>query len=369
MKNFFLLIATLCFSVLWQNSLAQIKFSSAQVKKDFITEMKNNYHFDQKEINYWLAKAHRQQKILDLVSHPYEKTTWNIYRNHFIKKDRIQTGVRFWMAHAKTLKFAEKTYGIPVYIIIGILGVETDYGKTPLPYRAIDALKTLAFYYPTRSKFFKSELEQYFLLTREQHISPLKLRSSYAGALGVPQFMPSSYRTYAVHSSKYKYVDLEHHVDDAILSIAHYLNQKGDWRVFHPTATRAILKTKNMSAVKKLISSNPTLKYALSYYRRYRIYPDDKISPKRKTSLIVLRSQHSTEYWFVFHNFGAIMRYNPNIGYAMVVYQLGQAVQKEVNLLKKKNGELRHHANKKNISRTSRTRQNTASTRRPRKGH
>ncbi|OGT96466.1 MAG: lytic murein transglycosylase B [Gammaproteobacteria bacterium RIFOXYB2_FULL_38_6] len=363
MKTFFLhsklLLVLLASFIFVQTASAQVLLSTEQTKKNFMDEMKTKYHFEKKQIENWLSQAHCEKKILEQVSAPYEKSNWDVYRSHFVNEARIKDGVVFWQAHAATLALAEKTYGVPAYIIIGILGVETDYGKTPLPYRAIDALDTLAFYYPPRSEFFKNELEQYFLLTKEQHLSPLILRSSYAGALGVPQFMPSSYRDYAVHARQYQHADLENHIDDAILSIANYLNEKGNWWAFHPTATRAILKpnpkNKNADALKKLVSTDPTPQHSLAYYEQYGIYPADKISPKREVSLIALSSSGSTEYWFVFHNFNAIMRYNNNIGYAMVVYQLGQAVQ---------NAGLLHDVKKHTTARTSRTRSNSTSARR-----
>ena len=166
---------------------------------EFITEMVEKHDFNSQELSALFAQVEVKDSILEAISRPAEKSkTWHDYRKIFISDKRIQGGVEFWQQHSETLAQAEQKYGVPAEIIIAILGVETRYGGNMGKYRVVDALSTLAFGYPPRSSFFRSELEHFLILTRDENISILKPIGSYAGAMGLGQFMPSSYREYAV---------------------------------------------------------------------------------------------------------------------------------------------------------------------------
>ena len=166
--------------------------------QSFINKMVKDYGFNKKDLTKVFSEVKFQQKIIDSMNRPYEKKSWDVYKKLFLTPERVNQGVIFWQNNQQTLTKAEKEFGVPANIIVAILGVETYYGRIQGNYRVIDALSTLAFDYPKRSKFFKKELKHYLLLCKEQQISPLKLRGSYAGAMGQPQFMPSSYRAYAI---------------------------------------------------------------------------------------------------------------------------------------------------------------------------
>jgi len=297
--------------------------------KQFIQHMIKTYHLDQAKLEKWLIKTSPDQKVLNYMSRPYEKVvTWDIYRKHFITQQRINDGVQFWKTHQQILKTAEKNYGVPAYIIVGILGVETNYGKVKMHFKALQSLVTLAFYYPPRSNFFKRELEEYLVLTHEHNIPPETLYSSYAGALGIPQFMPSCYRKFSVSShADHKKADLISDFDDAIFSIANYLRVRGHWKPNTPVIVPALLRLRSQE---KLCSTNAKLTHTVSHYTQLGIKPIKKVDPAHKTALIKFIKNKRPSYWFAFKNFSAIMEYNPRVYYAMTVYQLGKAVEQKL---------------------------------------
>lgn len=190
--------------------------------------MVTKHDFDKNVLSQTFAKVEVKDSILKAISRPAEKSKpWYDYRKIFITDKRINGGVKFWQQHAEALQAAEQKYGVPVEVIIAILGVETRYGGNVGGYRVVDALSTLAFRYPPRSPFFRSELEHFLLLTREEKMSLLDPVGSYAGAMGLGQFMPSSYREYAVDFDGDGKRDIWTNPVDAIGSIANYLKRHG----------------------------------------------------------------------------------------------------------------------------------------------
>ena len=292
--------------------------------QSFIQYMVKKHGFQKDKLTALMKKAKYDPKVIVSIKYPFEKKPWDYYRRYFLSKDRIEGGVEYWKTHLKTLNAVKKHYGVPPDIIIAIIAVESKFGRHTGGYNELNALSTLAFYYPPRSKFFKKELEHYLLLARKEKLSPLKIQGSYAGALGIPQFMPSSYRHYGVDYSKNQSVDLMSNHKDAIASVANYLKQSG-WRQDQPVAVPAKIIGK---IPQQLISKRARPKYTIEQLEKYQIYPVEKESPKLMAALIAMHSTDSTEYWIVLRNFHAIMKYNPNTTYSLAVYELSRAIKK-----------------------------------------
>ena len=207
----------------------------------FMDELVRQHHFDRKQLTAILAQAQFQPKIIESMERPYEKKTWDVYKNLFLTPQRVQAGLVFWKNNRKALELAQKQFNVPANIIVAIIGVETLYGKNQGSYRVLDALTTLAFDYPKRSEFFTKELKEYLLLCREHGVPATQYMGSYAGAMGKPQFMPSSYRFYAVNFSGRGKVDLMNEDKDVISSVANYFHQHG-WALNQAVAQPAVVR-------------------------------------------------------------------------------------------------------------------------------
>lgn len=290
----------------------------------FLAEMEHKHGFNSEELAVVFAEVEVKDSILNAISRPAEKSKpWYEYRAIFLTDARINGGIEFWQHHAADLARAEKEYGVPAEIIIAILGVETRYGGNVGSYRVIDALSTLAFQYPPRSPFFRSELEAFLLLTREEDISALTPVGSYAGAMGLGQFMPSSYREYAIDFDGDKHRDIWTNPSDAIGSIANYLKRHG-WvageSITHPTFFNGEVANDLVEkGMKPSLSRNELSKAGVSL----RGVPEDN----DVLALISLTQENGEEYWLARQNFYAITRYNHSRMYAMAVTQLGQAIR------------------------------------------
>jgi membrane-bound lytic murein transglycosylase B len=315
----------LCLSSWAQASLEQTPtpFSQRTDVHTFIQEMVKNYGFQEKALDDLFNQVKIQPAILASIAKPKETQPWYSYKTHFLTQDRINKGVHFWRAHEQMLARAEKQYGVPASIIVAILGIETYYGQQQGNYRVIDALSTLAFNYPPRATFFRKELGEYLLLTRENHFSPLSVKGSYAGAMGQPQFMPSSYRHYAVSYNGDSPIDLQNKSADAISSVANYLKANG-WQ-----ANGAIIANARVSESSKIPASwqshSPIL--AIKDFQRYGISVAKDLPINQRAMLIRLdNNHHQPEYLLGLNNFRTIMRYNTNVNYAMAVYELSQGI-------------------------------------------
>lgn len=292
----------------------------------FIKFLHKQYDFNEQELTQLFSQTHIDHSLIEKMNHPYEEKAWSEYQKFFITRERIDGGNAFWEQHRAALQQAEKKYGVPANVIVAILGVETFYGQHVGLHPVMDTLTTLSFYYPRREKFFRKELTEYLLLTREQKLEPLRLKGSYAGAIGIPQFMPSTYRQYAVGFSDHDNVDLVNNTNDAIFSIANYLHRMG-WKRKQPIA--APLKiTHTLSEALISDSAKPTK--TLATLQRHGVsLPKNAAHPKLKAAIIQLGSKtaHAKDYWITYPNFRAIMMYNPRIHYAMAVYQLSEAIK------------------------------------------
>jgi membrane-bound lytic murein transglycosylase B len=291
---------------------------------EFLAEMQQKHGFNSDDLAASFAQVEVKDSIISAISRPAEKSKdWFEYRAIFITDSRIKGGIEFWQQHADDLARAEKEYGVPAEIIIAILGVETRYGGNVGSYRVIDALSTLAFQYPPRSPFFRSELEAFLLLTREEDLSVLAPIGSYAGAMGLGQFMPSSYREYAIDFDGDGHRDIWTNTTDAIGSIANYLKRHG-WvagkSITHPTFFSGKVADDLIEKGMKPSLSRQTLAAAGVSLRG--VPEDDDV-----LAIISLTQENGDEYWLARQNFYAITRYNHSRMYAMVVTQLGQAIR------------------------------------------
>lgn len=322
----FRFLVTLIFSLIISlptlaNTTTQQSLSPAV--KQFIRMMANKYQFNQQRLTSIMQRAEYLPKVIGKMNRPFEAKPWNFYRKFFVTPLRINDGVAYWQQHANVLAQAQAKYGVPPSLIVAIIGVETLYGKHKGTYPELSTLYTLAFHYPKRARFFKKELVNYLLLTRDQQLPVFEMHGSYAGALGIPQFMPSSYRHYGVDYARNKHIDLLHNHDDAIFSVANYLRLNG-WQANKIVAMPALVSQPVPAA---LIAPKARRQTSYEALEQHGISTTLQLNPSKKVSLIALNNQHSQEYWVAFPNFKAIMSYNPNINYAMAVFQLSQAIK------------------------------------------
>lgn len=296
----------------------------SQKKNDFINYMVKHYHYKRETLVAALSKAKYNEDVMYHITHPYEAKPWNAYRHYFITDKRIQGGVDYWKAHSEALQYAERHYSVPPSFIVSIIGVETNYGEHIGKYSALNVLTTLAFHYEHRARFFTRELAHLFLLVEEQQLPILLIRSSYAGAIGIPQFMPSTYHHYAVHCSRWRSVDFMNNNEAAIVSIANFLHTHG-WQKNQPIACTF---TSKGPLDPSLISSQASPRNTIKYLKNNGILPTVSLPDTTKVAIIQLKNEDGKENnWLVFLNFHVIMHYNPRIIYAMTVYQLSRAIQ------------------------------------------
>ena len=305
----------------------------------FMDEMKTQHQFTETELMGWMKSAEKKQPILDAIARPAEKAKpWRDYRPIFIQPQRVTAGIEFWQQHEKTLAAAEKKFGVEREIIVAIIGVETGFGKNMGSHRVIDALTTLAFDYPPRAPFFRSELVNYLLLTREQQKDPLAFKGSYAGAMGYGQFMPSSYRNWAVDFDEDGFKDIWNNPVDAIGSVANYFKAHG-WK-----HKNAVVIPATFTGDKAAITFNQ-MEVPKTTYKSWK---QKGLKAHQKTSLVLpllaieFDGAEGLEYWLGLHNFYVITRYNRSPMYAMAVYQLSQDIK-----LAKYNSDKKSQANKK----------------------
>lgn len=288
-----------------------------------IAEMMAEHGFTEQELKGWFGQAEKKQTILDAISRPAEKTlTWAKYRNIFVTDSRIKRGVEFWQQNYETLAKAEAEFGVPAEIIVAIIGVETFYGRHKGKFRVIDALSTLAFDYPPRSKFFRKELKAFLLLAREQKQDPLVLMGSYAGAMGYGQFIPSSYRAYAIDYDQDGFADIWNNTDDAIGSVANYFKRHG-WK---PGAAVALRSRINDDYDKSVVNKSLKPSETVADLRQRGFEPVKPAKDSAAATAIRLKGRWGVEYWLGLHNFYVITRYNHSRLYAMAVWQLSQEI-------------------------------------------
>lgn len=286
----------------------------------FIDDVAGRNGLDKAWVQRVLAEAESKESIVAAMTRPAEKTfTWDAYRALFLNDNRIRWGHEFLQAQQQTLARAEETYGVPAATIAAIIGVETYYGRNVGSYRVLDALATLGFDYPPRGKFFRGELEHFLLMTHEQNLPPTALKGSYAGAMGFGQFIPSSYRSYAVDFNGDGVVDLWN-VEDAIGSVARYFAMHG-WQTGQPV-TMPIKPARVIEDGLLEPAPKPTFTVAEIRAAGYGVPAD--VADDQLAAVIQLKNEASSEYWLGLKNFYVITRYNHSPMYAMAVYQLSR---------------------------------------------
>tara|TARA_B110000971_G_C20015024_1_gene503506 strand:- start:1232 stop:2182 length:951 start_codon:yes stop_codon:yes gene_type:complete len=295
--------------------------------QQFIDRMVTDHQFTRSELEPIFAAIKVQPKVLKSIKAPAEKKKqWYQYRGIFVTERRIAEGVEYWNAHSDKFKAAEAEYGVSAEIILAVMGVETYYGRRTGKHPVLDSLVTLGFDYSKRGKFFRSELKHFLLLCREEGLPLTELKGSYAGAMGMGQFISSSYRHYAVDKDGDGRRDLWNSDDDAIASIANYFAEHG-WR-----AEEAITHEIKTTAADEDIDHTNKLKPSFTaddlHSQGFNIDP----SLAEPYSLVSLQNKQAKEYWLGQHNFYVITRYNHSAMYAMAVYQLSQELKKRIKL-------------------------------------
>lgn len=328
-----LCIVTLCLLLLTvsplvhANKLSPRSFENMQPINQFIREMVQKHDFKQTELEELFQKVKLHPSILEAIARPAEGKPWYDYRPIFVTKSRIKGGLKFWDQHKDALEQASNVYGVPKEIIASIIGVETRYGRHTGRYPIIDSLSTLAFAYPPRSKFFKSELEQYLLMTREERLDPLALNGSYAGAMGMPQFISSSFRRYAVDFDKSGQRNLWESPTDAIGSVANYF-KKHHWRTGEPIATKVTVHGERYRLLlSKGIRPDKTQQELLDNG----VVLPNGLPTQLQGKLVAFETKTGPEYWVVWHNFYVISRYNHSALYSMAVFQLSEQIYAQYN--------------------------------------
>ena len=299
-------------------------FASDPAVIEFARDLEQRHGFSADELLQQFAQIRPNERVLQLIRPPVSllQRSWERYRPRFLTERRINGGVRFWQENRSSLARASALYGVPPEIIVAIIGVETEYGGNTGGFRVLEALATLAFHYPRRADFFRTELEQFLLLARENGFDPVDMRGSFAGAMGIPQFMPGSQRRYAVDFDGDRKIDLSGSVDDAIGSVGRFLEQHG-WEAGQPIAVRARTRGEpDPSLIEAGIQ--PTL--LVADLAQHGITAD--ASPQATVTLVDLVSPgRPAEYWLGYNNFYVITRYNRSSFYAMSVFQLAEAIR------------------------------------------
>lgn len=316
--------------------------------------MARDFGFDERALRRFFSRVRYQGSVVDAMSRPVlAPLKWYEYAPRFVSSARIDAGVAFWRDHAATLERAQREFGVPAEIVVAIIGVETFYGRNTGPYRVADTLTTLAFDYPRRGAYFRNELKQFLLLTREQGVSPLAPKGSYAGAQGLPQFMPGSVREYAIDYDGDGKVDLAGDVDDAIGSVANYLARHG-WLPSGPVMEPATIDGMRLAEVDSALDGG------LSERRPMQTWQDEGVSGEgfptnrrdalqraitvatppsaagiadvdlpagESVGVLMLEEAAAPSYWIVFNNWYVLTRYNRSRLYASAVWQLAQELK------------------------------------------
>ena len=307
-------------------SLPSKPYGKREDVQGFVRQMAERHGFVEQELKFLFSRARREPAILAAIEPPKDAKarSWLAYRARFVTEARIAEGAEFWRRHAAALERAAREHGVPEEIIVAIIGVETVYGRQMGSWRVIDALSTLAFDYAPRAEFFRGELEQYLLFARDAGIDVFSVRGSYAGAIGIPQFMPGSYRRYAVDFDGDGAIDLRASPADAIGSVANFLARHG-WR----RGERVHLPARvTGDAHRELLEAGIEPKTGLSEMKRFGVETRTDLALDTPVALIELESPGATtEYRLGLRNFYVLTRYNRSVLYASAVYDLAQELR------------------------------------------
>lgn len=323
----FITVTTFCSLMM---PLASADYSERPEVQQFIAQLTDSDGFNGEALEAVFRQARYKQSIIDAISRPAERVLkWEGYQDIFLTDRRLRQGIAFEVSHRDLFAKAEARWGVDRWIILAILGVETSYGRNKGRYRVIDALSTLAFDYPPRSKFFKKELRELFLLSREQDKPVADLLGSYAGAMGYGQFIPSSYRAYAVDFNDDAFIDIWEEPADAIASIANYLSVHG-WQQASPVLKQLASPADIPAALlnrqlKPHVSAATLVEFGLEPALLSDIESEVLLNPLK------FEGKTGPEYWLGYPNFYVITRYNHSRLYAMAIYQLSEQLRNEMN--------------------------------------
>ena len=306
---------------------AQDVFTKRADVRGFIRDMSDRHSFVESELRFLFSRARRVESVLKAITPPKDprQRSWRAYRERFVNEARIGEGLAFWQRHEAALARAVQTHGVPEEIIVAIIGVETLYGRNAGSFRVIDALATLAFLYPPRASYFRSELEQYLLFAREAGLDVFSVKGSYAGAIGIPQFMPGSYRRYAVDFDGDGTVDLRASAVDAVGSVANFLGQHG-WRRGEPVQLPARVEGDAHRAM--LEAGIEPERFTLASLREHGVETRSDLPGDTAVALIDLPTPDApTEYRLGLRNFYVLTRYNRSSFYAAAVHDLARELK------------------------------------------
>lgn len=322
----------------WQGSIA----NDPKVKR-FVHKMVQTHGFSERRLLALFEGVEANHEVLHLIrpkNRAENQPSWQQYRQRFLVWRRIDQGKRFWRRYATTLKAASARYGVPAEIIVAIIGVETAYGRITGRFGVLESLATLAFYYPRRSPFFTSELENFLLLCRENQMSPNEVKGSFAGAMGIPQFMPSSQRRHAVDFDDDGKIDLRYSPTDAIGSVASFLVNHG-WKPGEAVALRTETGQNTDVQLKRLTDAGNKPSWSMKQLAQVGVHPapsasvgDDlntgNILPSMASLMAFPTPDEATQYWLGFENFYVLTRYNRANFYALATFQLAERLAMEM---------------------------------------
>jgi membrane-bound lytic murein transglycosylase B len=295
--------------------------------EELVLRMEREHQFDANELREMFAQFKPNETIIKAFNTPATSKPWHYFRNLYVTSSRVDGGVAFWNKHAELLERARATYGVPEEVITSIIGIESFYGKRTGRFQVADALYTLGFEVPRRSQFFQGQFEQFMLLTRENGFEPLDVKGSFAGAMGIPQFIPSSYRDYAVDFDKDGRTDLFASVADAVGSVGNYLSRFG-WNDGGQVVLRAKLSSSDTHKLESL-GVKPSL--TIKQFRARGVEPAGDIADDIDGGFFVLEDDDGPQFWISLNNFYVITRYNRSKNYAMAVHQLSQEIARKRN--------------------------------------
>jgi membrane-bound lytic murein transglycosylase B len=290
-----------------------------------VDRLVTKHGLDRQDLIQTFDKVTLRPEVVEAMKRPAEHMPWYRYEPIFVNPAQVRNGLRFWNAHKDVLARATRETGVPAEIIVAVIGIETRYGATLGTHPVLDSLTTLTLEYPRRQKFFGEQLEQFLLLTHEQSLDRFAIRGSYAGAIGIPQFMPSSYREYAVDYSGDGKADLVNQTADAIGSVANYL-MRSKWQAGQPVSIRIQPDDKPTPA---LLDGDKRLHTTVGNLRASGIAVDGSLVDDLEAGVVGLDGAQETLYWVVFQNFYVLTRYNPSIQYAMAVHELSAALRRK----------------------------------------
>jgi membrane-bound lytic murein transglycosylase B len=289
----------------------------------FIQDMVRKHQFSEESLRRMFAKVDPNPAVISAITAPITARPWHEFRSRNVDAVRINGGIKFWREHAATLARARREFGVPEEIIVATIGVESIYGRRTGGFGVLEALTMLAFNYPPRAELFRSELEHFLLLAREARFDTARVKGSYAGAIGIPQFLPSSYRRYAVDFDGDGRRDLLGSPADAIGSVANYYKSHG-WREGQIIAVPAAVEPEGVAALLEL-GIKPRLN--VGELKRRGVSPTEPLEEGPAAALFVVESEIGPSYWLGLNNFYVITRYNRSVNYALAVRELARELR------------------------------------------